>query len=201
MPMRGKLKTLYRDFDGSYIFSVAVTADIRDLFDELKDLFVSIEIKPWRKGRSLEANAFAWSLIGKIAGKLQDMDPKSGWTPEKVYLDAIRDVGGVYTIVGMKTEAVETFRQSWTAQHLGRMVEIIDGSTKEGWSNVRIYYGSSDYDTAQMSRLINILIQQAESLGIPTLTDKDVERMLGNYQKAEERRNKHGRREADQEAG
>lgn len=181
--MIGRLKGLSKDFDGSQIISVAVTADFREAFDELKDKVISVDIRPWKKHRSLEANAFAWSLIGKITAKMQDIEPEANWTPEKIYQQAIRDIGGIYTVQGIKTEAVPTFRRNWTRDHIGRQVEVLDGSSKEGWSNVRVWYGSSDFDTAQMSRFISSLIQDAESLGIPTLTDKEVSRMLGNWQK------------------
>ena len=55
-----------------------------------------------------------------------------------------------------------------------------------GWATVRVYYGSSTYDTAQMSALLDSLIQDAEALGIPTITPKEEERMLGKWAKKKE---------------
>ena len=81
----------------------------------------------------------------------------------------------------MKDEAIQTFREGWEKGHLGRQVEIIPGSTKPGWSNVKIFFGSSEFDTIQMGRLIDILIQDAESLGIPTLTEKQLEKYYGKW--------------------
>ena len=183
--MLGRLVNLSKDEEGSQVVSIALHADFRESYDELRNKDISVDIKPWKKGRSLEANNYAWLIIGKIAAKMQDIEPDGFWTPEKVYQDAIRDVGGIYTTAEMKTEAVDVFRQIWTGRHIGRQVEILDED--DGISNVRIFYGSSDFSTEQMSRLINILIQQAESLGIPTLTDDEVERMLGNWHKKVEK--------------
>jgi hypothetical protein len=195
--MLGRLRKLSNDPDGVQVVSIALNADFREAYDEFVGQDISVDIKPWKKGRSLEANAFAWLLIGKISEKMQAIEPDGYWTPERVYLDAISGIGGIYAIAEMPLDAVEVFRQIWTYRHIGRRVEIMDedGST----ANVRISYGSSDFDTAQMSTLINILIQQAEALGIPTLSDQEIERMLGNWKKTEERRKENGK--TDQKAG
>ena len=108
-------------------------------------------------------------------------DKEGGWTPEKVYQNAIREIGGISDLYGVKEEAFESFKELWCKGHLGRQVEIVPGSQKPGWINVRAWKGSSDFDTQQMSRLIDSLIQDAESLGIPTITEKEYQRMLGKW--------------------
>lgn len=196
--MLGRLRRLDKDpRSGGQILSISLAADFREAYDEMAGRDITVDIRPWRKGRSLEANAFAWLLIGKISEKMQELEPDGYWTPERVYLDAIAGIGGIYAVAEMPLEAVETFRANWTYRHIGRKVEILDEDGKT--ANVRISYGSSDFNAMQMSTLINILIQQAESLGIPTISDQEMERMLGNWKKKDERRQKHG--EADQEAG
>ena len=186
--MRGRLRDLTRGMDGSQIISVSVNSDFRETFDELRDTDVSIEITKYRQARSLEANAYCWALLGQIAAKKQNEEPDAGWTPEKAYRKAIKDTGGVYTVMGVRADAVEFFSENWSRGHIGRWVEILDGSSKEGWYNVKVYYGSSDYDTEQMSRLISSVIQDAEALGIPTITEKEAQRMIGNWKKGEKKR-------------
>ena len=83
----------------------------------------------------------------------------------------------------MKESAYESFCEIWTKGHLGRQVEIIPGSAKPGWINVRAWKGSSDFDSAQMARLIDSLIQDAENLGIPTIPDEEIERMVSRWGK------------------
>jgi hypothetical protein len=97
--------------------------------------------------------------------------------------EAIREIGGIAELYGVKETAYETFCQIWTQDHLGRQVEIIPGSAKPGWLNVKAWKGSSDFDSAQMARFIDSLIQDAESLGIPTVPDKEVERMVSQWGK------------------
>lgn len=179
--MIGRLKDLTVNRDGTQNVTVTVSADFSETFDELKDAPITVEIKKYRKHRSRDANAYAWVLIDQITEKLQEKEPEAGWRQIDVYRNAIREIGGVSLIIGIKTAAVETFRRNWEANHLGRQVEVIDGSGKEGWSNVRVFWGSSEFDAAQMRRLISSLVQDAEALGIPTITDEEAERLLGKW--------------------
>ena len=180
--MEGRLKDLTVNRDGSQNVTVTVYTDMGDLFDELKDVPVEVEIKKAVKHRSMEANKYAWVLIDQIA-------EKTHIKASEVYRNAIRDIGGVSGTGYMKTEAVPAFRQIWEKGHLGNQVEVIDEGD-DGWSSVRIYYGSSTYNSAQMSALLDSLIQDAEALGIPTITPKEEERMLGKWARKKEREGK-----------
>ena len=174
--MIGKLKDLLRLQGGEWLVSFTTRENPGTLFDDLQELPVRIEIKKASKHRSLSANNFAWVLIDQIS-------EKSGIPVSEVYQNAIREIGGVSDYYGMKEQAYESFCEMWTKGHLGRQVEIIPGSTKPGWINVRAWKGSSDFDSAQMARLIDSLIQDAESLGIPTMPDDEVERMKSQWGK------------------
>lgn len=174
--MIGKLKDLLRLQGGEWLVSFTTREDPGQLFDDLKENPVRVEIKKASKHRSLSANNFAWVLIDQIA-------EKTGIPVSEVYQNAIREIGGISDYYGMREEAFEAFREIWTAGHLGRQVEIIPGSAKPGWINVRAFKGSSDFDSAQMARLIDSLIQDAESLGIPTVPDDEVERMKSQWGK------------------
>ena len=174
--MIGKLKDLLRLQGGEWLVSFTTREDPGKMFDDLKDDPVRVEIKKAAKHRSLSANNYAWVLIDQIAEKTRI--PAS-----EVYRNAIRGIGGVSDYYGMKEQAYETFCEIWTAGHLGRQVEIIPGSSRPGWINVRAYKGSSDFDSAQMARLIDSLIQEAEQQGIGTVPDTEVERMVSQWGK------------------
>lgn len=175
--MIGKLKDLLRLTGGEGNHPFTTREDPRILFDELKDHAVKIDIKRATKHRSLSANAYAWVLIGQIA-------EKTGIKESDVYQNAIREVGGISEIYGVRENAVSAFNELWCGDHLGRQTVVIPGSSKPGWVNIRAWKGSSDFDSAQMARFIDSLIQDAEALGIPTVPDKEVERMLTGWQKA-----------------
>lgn len=176
--MIGRLKDLTFNGDGTQNITITVGVNFRESFDSLKDKDVKIEIKKASNRRSTNQNAFAWELIDKIAAVKHEK-------VSTIYRDSLRDVGGISTTVGMKNEAIPVFRDGWEKGHLGRQVEIIPGSTKPGWSNVKIFFGSSEFDTEQMSRLISNLIQDAEALGIPTIRECDVEKYYGSWGKTE----------------
>ena len=174
--MIGKLKDLMRLASGEWVISFTTRENPGQLFDDLQEVPVRIEIKKASKHRSLSANNYAWVLIDKIA-------EVTGKTSTEVYQQAIMEIGGVSDYYGMKEEAYENFCEIWTKGHLGRQVVIIPGSSKPGWINVRAWKGSSDFDSAQMARLIDLLIQEAEQQGIPTISDQEVERMKSQWGK------------------
>jgi hypothetical protein len=51
----------------------------------------------------------------------------------------------------------------------------------EGCTNVVLYYGSSTYDKAQMSRLINNIVEECRQLGIETKSAEEVDSLLRQW--------------------
>lgn len=111
-----------------------------------------------RKRRSLEANAYMWALCSEIADA-------AGCTKDEVYRRNIRE-GGEYTPLSIKTETVEEFSRIWASHGIGWFCDVIDDSEIQGHKLVFAYHGSSSYDTKQMSRLIDRVKADAESVGI-----------------------------------
>ena len=132
---------------------------VRNHRDKLYDL----EVKEHRKKRSLDANAYCWVLINKIAEALRI-------TPIEIYRQAIQNVGGNYEVIPIKEEAADHFKQVWESQGLGWPCMDMGKSKLDGYRNVRAYYGSSTYDTRQMSQLIDNLVQDFKALDIETMT-------------------------------
>lgn len=134
------------------------------------------EIKEYRKKRSLNANSYAWVLCGAIANVI-------GGTKEEVYKKVIREVGE-FEVVPIRKDAVEKFIKIWRSKGLGWLCDA-KPSKLEGFVNVTVYYGSSVYDTQQMSRLINSLVEEAKVLGIMTLDEIKIKELLDKYDKGE----------------
>ena len=177
--MEGQLSGFSLNRDGTQNITVTVAAEFGDTYDELKNAPVEITIKKAQKHRSMEANRYAWVLIDQIAAKKHIKKTE-------VYRNAILDIGGVSKEALMKEDAVPIFQEIWEKQGVGNQVEIIDVDDF-GWASIRVYFGSSTYDSAQMSALLDSLIQDAEALGIPTITPKEEERMLGKWAKRKEK--------------
>lgn len=140
-----------------------------------------LTVKKHREKRSLDANRYAWLLIGKLTEKLADL-MRGGKPPtkEQIYRSHIRDVG-VYEALPIRADAVERFKAVWESRGTGWLVEVVDDSKLEGYKRVHAYYGSSTYDTREMSRLINNLVQDCKDLGIETLPPDELERLLKEW--------------------
>lgn len=186
--MIGRLKDMVRSRSGEWVISFTTTSDFSETFDELYGKDVDVEIKKHSRRRSLDANAFAWVLINKITEVFQRKEPKSGWTPEEVYKQAIRHVAGVCTTHCMPNDQVNQIVSDWKSLGLGFQVELFPSKNK-GCTNGLFWKGSHLYNTQQMSDLIGFLIATAEENGIPTIPDEEAKRLLGNWEKRHEKHN------------
>ncbi len=129
-----------------------------------------------KKRKSLEANNMLWSLCEQIAGAI-------GSTKEDVYRDQIRQVGSYYPLP-IKEKAVEQFKSDWRHNGIGWFVDVVDDSKLPGYKLCFAYIGSSKYDTEQMSRLIDNVIQDCVALGIETRPQEEIDSLLGQWEEA-----------------
>lgn len=134
---------------------------IRNQLDTLLGVELDVKLSKHRNRRSLDANAYAWFLIDKIAEAMSI-------SKEEVYREAIRSIGGVSKTVCAQNEAVDELRMIWETNGIGWQSETTP-SKIAGCTNVILYYGSSQYDTRQMSRLIDQLVEDCKALDIETL--------------------------------
>lgn len=172
--MKGRLIDLVFGINGKQRLTIELDADFRNEFDELHETDIDITIKKHRKKRSLDANAYAWVLIDKIAAK-QNLSKIA------VYRHAIRDIGGVAEIVCCQNGAVTAMKELWKRNGLGWQVQEME-SKIPGCTNLILYKGSSVYDTKQMSALIDSLVQDAKALGIETRSPEEIESLLKEYE-------------------
>lgn len=137
---------------------------------------ISLEVKEWRERRSLDANAYMWALCNEIA-------IATNITKEEVYRRNILEVG-VFEPLPIKEKALESFIRRWASKGTGWVVEIVDDSKLEGYKRVNAYYGSSTYNTKEMTRLIDCVIQDAVSVGIQVMSEQERSLLLGEWDKA-----------------
>ena len=171
-----KITGIQRLFGGEWVLSLSTTADAGTVYDKLKDVPVNVEIKKYNPKRSKSANDFCWALCTDIGKALTPPLPK-----EEVYRKAIRDVGE-YEPLPIREDAVETFQRRWASHGTGWFAEVVDNSKLKGYKLVFAYYGSSTYDTAAMSRLIDYLVQDARNMGLQLPASKEQEEMLKSWQ-------------------
>lgn len=132
--------------------------------------FISLTIKEWREKRTLTQNAYFWVLLNQLAIKLKD-------STANIYRSFIRDYG-VREHILVKNEAVETIKDKWKKQGLGWFVEELRAGKIDNTTTLMLFYGSSTYNSNEMARLIDAVIDECEQQGIPTLTQQE---FLGLY--------------------
>lgn len=165
--MRGNLLDLLMGLDGRQRVTLALRGDWRADFDRLKDEEVDIEIKKHREKRSLDANAYMWALVGKIAEAMTPPLPK-----DDVYLEMLRRYGQS-GMVSIAEKYVEQFEREFKYHdELGR--SELNGKM---FVHYRFYIGSSKYDSREMALLVDGVVSEAKALGIDTDTPEMIARI------------------------
>lgn len=139
-----------------------------------RDRDYTLQIKEYRKKRSMDANAKLWALLGEMSAVLK-------LPPEEIYQGYIPDVGGNYWIAPVRPEDIPVREKSWCKGHIGRMIDDMGPCRSRdlaGYHNVRFYEGSSEYDRATFSRLLEMVIQDCRQLGIETMSEREKSLLL-----------------------
>lgn len=140
--------------------------------EELKGLKLNVELNKWKKKRSLNANAYLWVLI-------KELSKKTEVEPKQIYKDAISYMN-TYDVIPIKNEAVDRFIKNWNQNGDGWICEKFN-SKLEGFTNVRAYYGSSVFDSKEMSQLIEIIVNECKSFGIETKPPEELKSLLEGW--------------------
>lgn len=135
----------------------------------------TVEIKEKKEKRSREANSYAWTLLDKLAEKLHI--PK-----EDIYRDLIKNIGGNSEVVCVQNKAVERLCEGWKRNGIGWVTDTFE-SRIDGCTNVILYYGSSTYDTAQMHRLIDLIVQECKQQDIEVMSERELSLIKSEYVK------------------
>ena len=155
------------------------TLDLRyqpELMHKYDGKKMTIEVKEKRASRSLDANAYCWVLCDKIA-QTKGLLVKKG----DVYKRAIRDYG-VAEVMCVENIALKRFLDVWDDLGYGNDHDIIGKSKQQpNYTFVRLYHGSSSYDSKEMSVLLDGLIADAQELGIQTETPDEIARMKAEW--------------------
>ncbi len=170
----GKLKELTFGRNGEQIVTLTTSADVREMFDEYQDVELDIEFKKHRQKRSLNANSYCWLLLGKLAEYTHQ--PVSD-----VYRYFIRELGGNTEILKVPDRAVESFSRIWQDKGIGWMCEPMGKALEEGYTEIMVYYGSSTFNTEEMSRLIDSIVQECQIAHIPTMPEAELNSLIASW--------------------
>ena len=163
--------------DGLWLcLKVNETAPAREFVLKKQNKLYDCKIKQHRDKRSMNANDYCWVLLDKLADAIRS-------TKEEIYLQKVREIG-IFRDFILEAAAVKTFRTVWERQGTGWPTEIVDYSRSGDRQVVRAYYGSSQYNTKQMSRLIDSIVQDCKDLGIETLPPEKLAAMKEEWGRA-----------------
>lgn len=152
--MRGTLKSLGYDFDGNLVVTATVPASAADVpaLSKLLNADVDIDVKKHREKRSLDANALFWKLLQGLAEAMEI-------SKDDAYLKMLESYGH-YDFIIVRPEAVDFTR---TLFRIVKDFGTLNINGRPG-TQLQVWVGSSQYDTAQMSRLIAGTIAECEAL-------------------------------------
>lgn len=136
----------------------------------------------WREKRSLDANAYYWKLLSELADRLDVSKPYLHNHLLRLYgQPEIIDGKLIYLVIpddeagSRKVDEAETY-------HVRPTSEVKAGKDGTMYRTYMMLRGSSDYNTAEMSHLIDGLIEECKAQGIETLPPEEVERMMQAYE-------------------
>lgn len=174
MKLTGRIDDVAVSFGGKSKLTLAINekSDLMKLFDDLNQIEkLSIEIKPYRNHRSLNANSYAWKLIGEIADRVRT-------SKDEVYIEMLRRYG--------QSEMISVVADVPIAYYVKYFDEA--GESKLNgklFKHYRVYKGSSEFDTREMSILIDGVVSEAQELGIQTETPNQIAEMKSLWKETE----------------
>lgn len=188
MKLTGRIKDIGRTLSGALTITLeSQGGDSTAVMDLAQVDRLDVEIKKHREKRSLDANAYYWKLVSDLAEALHVSKPY-------LHNDLLRKYGQIAIIDGKAVYAVipdtdEAQREIDEAQtyHLKPTAQVKAG--KGGmFRTYMMLRGSHEYDTREMSQLIDGLINECREMGIETLPPGELERMMAAYGKKIEKR-------------
>lgn len=126
------------------------------------------EIEVKRKKRSNSSNSLFWSYLQKLC--------------EELNLDVIQEYRkrvkelGIFQTFELDTKNVPTFEHLWSQNGIAYFTEKVQENGNKTLINA--YYGSSSYNSKQMSKLIDGLMQDCRSVDIQTPEDLEIEELI-----------------------
>lgn len=182
MKFTGKLKEPIIDYmTGRLTILFEPCEDFQQTYEELRDCEkLSLEIKRYKRKRSMDANAYYWVLIGKLAKVLQISNPElHNMMLSRYGQPEIFEGKAVYMTIP-DTEAAEKKVVNATDYHLQPTSQVREGNDGIMYRTYKLLRGSHTFNSEEMARLIDGLIGCCKDAGIPDaeIATPDEKRLL-----------------------
>lgn len=149
--------------------------DVANLIKDAQEKHYEIDLKPVRKKRSLDANGYYWTLLSKLASLL-------GTSREELHTQMIHDYGAIK--VDEDGDLCKFFLAPGKDPSYIAKYSMVVGEDEVDGERVLLYVilkGSSEMDTKEFSHMLDMLIEECKSQGIPTATPEELAKME-NYE-------------------
>lgn len=156
-----------RDLSGKWHVTLTVDDSIRQIWEKYQGKELSIDIEQYREKRSIDANAYCWVLIGKIANVLRA-------DKNDIYLEMLKRYGQG-GVVKIKKEQVDLFKRTW------KYHEEHEKLTEDKAQYFRFWVGSSQYNSQEFAIFIDGVISEAKHLNIEVLTPAELSAMKAGW--------------------
>lgn len=167
MEFTGRLEGITKDWWTGDTLVTFSTADFSpEAAEAIKGIDLTIKAAKKRNKRSLDANAYSWVLMQKLA---EACHTDKG----TIYLRCLQRYSRKFTHIIVKEKAVEAAMEAFrTCVDLGEV--LVNGQQGH---QLQVYFGSSTFDTKEMSVFIDGIVSECKELGIETATPEELERM------------------------
>ena len=165
--LSGKIQGLAQDFGTrrvTLMLTVNEDAAAKNLYDDLHEADkLSIKIDKYREKRSLNANAYAWKLLTEIANIVRS-------SKDEVYLEMLKRYG--------QSEIISVLAHIPIGEYV-KYCEEAGESKLNGklFKHYKVYKGSSEFDSREMSIFLDGVVSEAKEMGIQTMTPDEVARL------------------------
>lgn len=162
--LTGKIRGLSVDFKtGRALLTLQINEkqSAMNLFDKLsQEDKLSIKVSKYREKRSLNANALCWKLCTEIANILRK-------AKEEVYVDMLKRYGQSELVSVVSSVDVSGYFKYYDEFGTGYV------NDKE-FTHYRVYKGSSEYDTREMSIFLDGIVDEAKEQGIYVMSEREL---------------------------
>ena len=161
--LTGRVQNLALDYKTNKIvlsLEINEKVDAIACYNSLLEDKVAVKVERYREKRSLNANNYAWKLITEIGNRLNA-------SKEETYLLMLKRYG--------QSEMVSVLAHIPFREYVKYCDEA--GESKLNgklFKHYKVYKGSSEFDTREMSIFIDGIVSEAEGLGIQTKTPDQI---------------------------
>ena len=183
MESKGILTQVSRDWEtGKFQVTFQFDQDISGQLESIRGKDLRITAKQWREKRSLDANSYYWVLIGKLSDAMHISKPRCHNLMLRLYGQNLTiDGHGAYIRIP-DTEKAEEMALEASEYHIRPTSQVVTGNDGMNYRTYIMLMGSSQYDTEEMSHLIDGLVDECKAAGIETLPPDELARMMADYE-------------------